>query len=178
MLLLLINNKYTAMKKIVIVNLVILLACCAYSQDMKNFKLYKTEENAEQEISRAAKEAKKENKNVLIQIGGNWCIWCARFYDFVAKDSQLDSLMNANFVVYHMNYSKENYNVKLLAKYKYPQRFGFPVFLILDNDGKLIHTQNSWYLEDGQKSYDKEKVKAFFNDWGVKAFDPKQYKEQ
>jgi len=86
--------------------------------------------------------------------------------------------MNANFVVYHMNYSKENYNVKLLAKYKYPQRFGFPVFLILDNDGKLIHTQNSWYLEDGQKSYDKEKVKAFFNDWGVKAFDAKQYKEQ
>jgi thioredoxin-related protein len=156
----------------------VLVVFGSYAQDMKNFKLYKLEENAEKEIENAAKKAKSENKNVLIQVGGNWCIWCARFHDFVAKDKQLDSLMNANFVVYHMNYSKENYNVKLLAKYKYPQRFGFPVFLILDNDGKLMHTQNSWYLEDGQKSYDREKVKAFFNDWGINAFDPKQYKEQ
>ena len=166
------------MKKIIAVYITVLITCCSYSQDMKNFKLYKPEENAEKEIEMAAKKAKAEHKNVLIQVGGNWCIWCARFHDFVGKDAQLDSLMNANFIVYHMNYSKENYNPKLLVKYKYPQRFGFPVFLILDNEGKLIHTQNSWYLEDGQKSYDKEKVKAFFNDWGANAFDPKQYKEQ
>jgi len=166
------------MKKIILIHLLILVASCLDAQDMKNFKLYKPEEDAGKEIENAAKKAKAENKNVLLQVGGNWCIWCARFHDFVEKDKQLDSLMNANFVVYHMNYSKENYNVKLLAKYKYPQRFGFPVFLILDSDGKLIHTQNSWYLEDGQKSYDKEKVKAFFNDWGVNAFDAKQYKEQ
>ena len=44
--------------------------------------------------------------------------------------------MNANYVVYHLNYSKENYNAKLLTKYNFPQRFGFPVFLILDGEGK------------------------------------------
>ena len=149
-----------------------------YSQDMKSFSLYKPEENAEQAIKDAVKKAKNEGKHVLIQIGGNWCIWCARFYYYVGKDQQLDSLMNANYVVYHMNYSKENYNTKLLAKYKYPQRFGFPVFLMLDADGELLHTQNSWYLEDGKTSYDREKVKAFFTEWGPKVFDPKQYREQ
>src|SRR6188508_892576 len=149
-----------------------------FSQDMKKFNLYKPDEKAETEIANAVGEAKRSGKHVLIQIGGNWCIWCARFHEFVTKDSQLDSLMNANYVVYHLNYSKENYNAKLLTKYNFPQRFGFPVFLILDGEGKLLHTQNSWYLEDGKTSYDREKVKSFFTDWSKKALDPSQYKEQ
>src|SRR5687767_479609 len=165
------------MKQMFFLSLLI-FSVTAFSQDMKKFNLYKPGEKAETEIANAINEAKKTGKHVFIQIGGNWCIWCARFHEYVTKDAQLDSLMNANYVVYHLNYSKENYNVKLLAKYKFPQRFGFPVFLVLDGDGNLLHTQNSWYLEDGGKSYDREKVKTFFNEWSPKAFDPSQYKEQ
>jgi len=145
---------------------------------MKKFSLYKPEEKAEAELANAIAEAKKTGKHVFVQIGGNWCIWCARFHEYIANDKQLDSLVNANYVVYHLNYSKENYNVKLLTKYKFPQRFGFPVFLVLDANGNLIHTQNSWYLEDGKTSYDREKVKTFFSEWSPKVFDPSQYKEQ
>lgn len=150
----------------------------SFSQDMKKFNLYRPGENAETEIAKAVSEAKRSGKHVLIQIGGNWCIWCARFHEYVTKDAQLDSLMNANYVVYHLNYSKENYNAKLLTRYEFPQRFGFPVFLILDGEGNLLHTQNSWYLEDGKTSYEREKVKSFFNEWSKKALDPSQYKEQ
>jgi thioredoxin-related protein len=150
----------------------------AFSQDMKKFNLYKPEENAADEIDKAVTAAGKTGRHVLIQIGGNWCIWCARFHEYVKKDPSLDSLMNANFVVYHLNYSKENYNAKLLARFSFPQRFGFPVFLILDGEGKLLHTQNSWYLEDGGQSYNREKVQTFFSEWSPKALDPSQYKEQ
>jgi len=149
-----------------------------FSQDMAKFKLYHPEAKAEREIDNAVKEAKKQHKHVFVQVGGNWCIWCARFNDFISNDSKIDSLIKENYIVYHLNYSKENYNVGLLAKYGYPQRFGFPVFLVLDGEGKLIHTQNSWYLEDGKKSYDREKTIAFFNDWTPSAFDPNKYKEQ
>ena len=166
------------MKTIITVSLLFCLWTPAISQDMKKFNLYKPVENAEMEIANAVGIAQKTGRHVLIQIGGNWCIWCARFHEFVGKDQQLDSLMNANYVVYHMNYSKENYNPKLLVKYGYPQRFGFPVFLILNGEGKLIHTQNSWYLEDGKISYDREKIKAFFNEWSAKALESSQYKEQ
>jgi thioredoxin-related protein len=145
---------------------------------MTKFKLYRPDENTEKEIAKAVKEAKTQGKHVFLQTGGNWCIWCARFNDFTTSDKQIDSLINAGFITYHMNYSKENYNALLLAKYGYPQRFGFPVFLVLDGDGKLIHTQNSGYLEDGKKSYDRDKVIGFFNDWSPKALNPKQYKEQ
>ena len=145
---------------------------------MTKFHLYKPEDKAEQEIAKVTEEAKKQHKHVLIQIGGNWCIWCARFNDFITSDNKIDSVVKASYIVYHMNYSKENFNSNVLARYGYPQRFGFPVFLILDADGKLIETQNSWYLEDGKKSYDRDKVIEFLTDWGPAAFDPKQYKEQ
>ncbi len=166
------------MKKTLITLIIISAAFICNAQDMTKFKLYKPEENAREEIAAAVKQAKATNKNVLVQIGGNWCIWCARFNDFVRSDKSLDSLVNANYVIYHLNYSKENKNTEILKNYEFPQRFGFPVFLIINQKGELIHTQTSWYLEDGKKSYDREKVMAFFNDWGVSAFDPSKYKEQ
>ena len=164
------------MKKILLLALLGLSLTC-YSQDMKNFKLYHPEENAENAIEKAVKEAKKTNRHVLIQIGGNWCIWCARFHEFVTKDPSLDSLVNANYVVYHMNYSPENKNAKLLSKYRFPQRFGFPVFLILDGKGELLHIQNSEYLEEG-KSYNRAKVMEFFKSWNPASLDPSQYPEK
>lgn len=165
------------MKRTLILFFVLLCNSAMFSQDMTKFHLYKPGENAERDIAAAVEQAKAEGKFVFVQVGGNWCIWCARFNDFITSDKHIDSLVNAGFIVYHMNYSKENYNAKLLAKYGYPQRFGFPVFLILDGEGKLLHIQNSAYLEDGKKSYDTEKVIGFFNDWSPKALDPKQYNE-
>jgi thioredoxin-related protein len=166
------------MKKIIVLSVTLLSAVLLFSQDMTKFKLYTPEAKAEQEIADAVKHAKAEGKHVLIQIGGNWCIWCARFHDFITSDAKIDSIVKAGYVVYHMNYSKENYNGKLLAKYGYPQRFGFPVFIVLDGNGKQLHTQNSGYLEDGKKSYDRDKVIEFFTGWSPSALDPKRYKEQ
>jgi thioredoxin-related protein len=163
--------------KIILAAFSLAISLSVNSQDMTKFNLYKPEENAEMEINKAIGIAKKEGKHVFIQIGGNWCIWCARFHDFIISDKTIDSLVNADYIVYHMNYSKENYNSKLLARYGFPQRFGFPVFLILDQEGKLLHTQNSAYLEK-EKGYDRRLVIGFFNDWNSKALQPSQYKEQ
>jgi thioredoxin-related protein len=165
------------MKKVFLIFLLFFAAVTAFSQDMTKFNLYKPQEDAKTAIESSIKKAKESDKHVMVQIGGNWCVWCARFNDFVTKDNSLDSLVNANFIVYHLNYSKENKNLAILSKYKFPQRFGFPVFLVLNEKGDLLHTQTSWYLEAG-KGYDKEKVTAFFTDWSRKALDPAQYKEQ
>jgi thioredoxin-related protein len=164
------------MKKGLVVLSVLICAAAAQAQDLSKFKLYKPTENAEAEIAKKVKQAKAAGKHAFIQIGGNWCIWCMRFNDFVTSDKSIDSLVNANYVVYHLNYSKENTNSKILAKYGFPQRFGFPVFLVLDGEGKLLHTQNSSYLESG-KGYDRDKVKGFFLDWTPKSLNPAEYKE-
>ena len=70
---------------------------------MKTFNLYKQDDNAKEKMSDAIKEAKKSGKHVFLQIGGNWCVWCARFNNFVTTDKSMDSLVNENYVVYHLN---------------------------------------------------------------------------
>ncbi len=140
-------------------------------------KLYHPFENADSAITAALKKAKAENKYVLIQGGGNWCSWCIEFARFCTADKKIDSVMNSAFVWYHLNWSKENENKAVFKKFGYPQRFGFPVFIILDGDGNRLHTQNSVYLEDGKKSYTKEKVQEFLEMWSPNALHPKMYGE-
>lgn len=84
--------------------------------------------------------------------------------------------MNADYVFTLMNYSKGNRNYDVLASLDYPQRFGFPVIVILDSDGKRLHTQNSAYLEK-EKSYDEKTVVDFLNAWSPAALDPVNYKK-
>lgn len=138
-------------------------------------KLYNPEANAQADIQNAVKKAQAEGKHVFLQIGGNWCSWCIKFNKFTTTDVQIDSLFKASYVIAHVNYSKENQNLALLEKLQYPQRFGFPVFLILNEKGERIHTQNSAYLEKGD-GYDKTKIMEFLGAWNKNALDPKHYK--
>jgi len=138
--------------------------------------LYHPLANAKKEIADAIKKAKQEKKHVLIQAGGNWCSWCIEFNRVTTTDKQMDSAIHADYVIYHLNWSPQNKNYEIFKKYGFPLRFGFPVFLVLDADGKLIHTQNSGYLEEG-KSYSKRKILDFFESWRPAALDEKNYGE-
>lgn len=165
------------MKAIVFSTLLLLMCSAVKAQENKAPKLYHPEADAEKDVAAAVAKAAREKKFVLLQMGGNWCGWCIRFNKFVTEDPQLDSMVKANFVVYHLNYSPENKNEKQFAKYGFPQRFGFPVFVVLDDKGNRIHTQNSVYLEEGN-GYDRKRVMDFFRDWSPKALDPAQYEQK
>jgi thioredoxin-related protein len=161
------------MKKLFVI-VFCLLASIAKAQTEKPHLDY-PEADAEKDIAAAIKKAKAENKYVLLLGGGNWCGWCIEFEKFCKADAKIDSVINASFVSYHLNWSNENENKKTFAKYGYAQRFGFPVFIILNEKGERIHTQNSEYLEDGNKSYNRNKVQAFFEMWSPNALNPKMY---
>jgi thioredoxin-related protein len=154
------------MKKLIVSALLTLFVSTILAQQNT---LYNPQADANAEIENAIKKAKAEGKFVLLQGGGNWCKWCIEFHRFCRADAQLDSLIEKNFVWYHLNYSKENKNLPLFEKYGYPQRFGFPVFIILNEKGERIHTQSSEYLEDGKSSYDKKKVMDFLKMWSPQA---------
>ncbi|WHF52647.1 thioredoxin family protein [Chryseobacterium gotjawalense] len=132
-------------------------------------KPYNDKENAEAKIAELVKQAQAENKNIILQAGGNWCIWCLRFNQFVQTTPELKNIVDENYLYYHLNYSPENKNEKVFAKYDNPgAKFGYPVFIVLDKNGKMIHTQDSSILEEG-KGYSLEKVKAFFTEWAPKS---------
>ncbi|MVT12354.1 thioredoxin family protein [Chitinophaga tropicalis] len=139
--------------------------------------IYNPDADAVADLARIKEQAAKEGKHVLLQIGGNWCIWCKRFYKFVHDDAGLKELTEKNYIVYHLNYSKENRNLPVLATLGYPQRFGFPVLVILDAKGNRIHTQNTGLLESAD-SYDKKNVAAMLKQWGPDALNPAYYTTQ
>ena len=129
-------------------------------------KLYDENENAKEKIDTAIKQALKENKHILIQMGGNWCKWCLRFDEFVKNNNEISNVLEENYIVLHINHNKKD--IETLERLEHPERFGFPVIIILDENGKRLHTQNSYYLEEGE-SYHAKKVLSCFKDWTPKA---------
>ncbi|AYN02195.1 thioredoxin family protein [Chryseobacterium sp. 3008163] len=141
----------------------------ALAEKAKLPKPYDAKANAEKDIENLVAKAKKENKNIMIQAGGNWCIWCLRFNQYVQTTPELKKLVDDNYLYYHLNYSPENKNEKVFSKYGNPgDEFGYPVFIVLDQNGKMIHVQKSDVLEE-DKGYSLEKVKDFFKSWTTKS---------
>lgn len=162
------------MKKLFTLILILCISVAVWAQSPNNL-VYDTSLDAMQQLKDALVKAKAENKHVYLQIGGNWCPWCIRLHEFCDADVQIDSLLKADYIVVKANYSKENKNPELLKYLEYPNRFGFPVLVIVDAEGRRLHTQNSAYLEEG-KGYSKEKVFEFLKAWSPNALKPENYK--
>ena len=153
-----------------------LLPVAAGAQDgMK--KVYDEQVNQLTQIDQAVKQAKADGKYVVCQVGGNWCPWCLRFADFITKDAEIAKLVKDNFVYIHVDYSPKSFkedparkerSEKMMKRLGNPGRFGYPVFVVLDGKGKVLHTQDSSFLEEG-KGYSKDKVVRFFKNWTPKA---------
>lgn len=153
--------------------ILIALPILSFSQSQK---IYNPEADANADIEKAIQLAQKNNKHVFLQIGGNWCPWCIKFHNFVEADSEIKSYFGDNFEAVKVNYDRENKQEELLAKLGFPQRFGFPVFVILDSKGNRLHTQNSAFMEK-DKDYDHDTVLRFLKNWSPAAINPKSYEK-
>ena len=140
-------------------------------------KIYNPQADAKVELAKAVKLADSSNKNVLIQIGGNWCPWCLRLHQFCKNSFIIDSTLKSSYVFTLVNYSKENKNEDILAQLGYPQRFHFPVWVILDRLGKVVHIQDTGLFEAG-KGYGEEKIMSVLKNWTIEAMDPKTYQKK
>ena len=139
-------------------------------------KVYNEDADPMEQIDQALVKAKADGKYVVCQVGGNWCIWCLRFADFITNDTTISKVIDENFEYIHVNYNprksesaeKAAQAVALMKRLDNCRRFGFPVFVILNEEGKVIHIQDSSFLEEGN-GYSQEKVLRFFKNWTPKA---------
>lgn len=158
------------MKKILTFAILAVLALGANAQ-LK--KVYNDDIDPMEQIDNAIAQANEQGKFVICQVGGNWCPWCLRFADFITKDEEIAKLVDDNFVYIHVSYNPRNSTNEtrdkaMLKRLGNPGRFGYPVFVVLNQDGNVIHIQDSSFLEEG-KGYNKEKVLRFFKAWTPKA---------
>ncbi|MEA1650118.1 thioredoxin family protein [Nitrospirillum sp. BR 11164] len=122
--------------------------------------------DAAHDVAVAASQAKAQGKRVLVDVGGEWCVWCHRFDALFTDDARLRTLRDQGFVTVKVNWSKENKNEALLGQW--PKMAGYPHLFVLDGEGKVLHSQDTGLLEQG-KGYDTGKVAAFLTEWGAKA---------
>ncbi len=145
-----------------------LVVCYDNNAQEKSYKTYTAvtkfdpARNPEQDVKEAVAEAKRSDRRIILDVGGDWCIWCHRIDTFIDVNKDLSSLLHNNFVIVKVNYSPENKNEKFLSQY--PKIPGYPHFFVLNENGKLIHSQNTGALEKA-KGYDKDKFIAFLKEW-------------
>ncbi len=136
----------------------------------KGEKIYDVRLDANVQIDEALERARETNRYVLAQVGGNWCPWCIRFAQFADTNKAVHEVIEKNFVYIHVNTSKENKNIEAMRRLGNPGRFGYPVFVILDREGRVLHIQNSAYLEEN-KGYSEKKVVECFANWTEEAIE-------
>ena len=139
-------------------------------------KVYNENINPIEQIDQAVAKAKSEGKFVICQVGGNWCPWCLKFADFITKDTTISKVIDQNFVYIHVNYNPRKSQGEeklaqgraLMKRLNNAGRFGYPVFVVLDEEGRILHIQDSGLLEEDE-GYNQKKVLSFFKNWTPKA---------
>jgi thioredoxin-related protein len=119
----------------------------------------------EKDLRNSVTEAKKFNKRIILDIGGEWCIWCHRLDEFLERNDDLKNFLHENYIVMKVNFSPENKNEKFLSKY--PKINGYPHIFILEKDGRLLYSKDTGELEKG-RGYDHDKMFAFLKEWAPK----------
>ena len=163
------------MKRLIIILISVALSVSASAQSNVR-KVYDETIDPVEQIKDAVNMADKNDKFVICQVGGNWCRWCLLFADFISNDSEISSFIQKNFEYIHVNYNPRERGDKaksaktdaMLKSLGSPERFGFPVFVVLDGNGKVVHIQDSSFLEEGN-GYNKDKVMRFFSNWTPEA---------
>ncbi len=142
-------------------------------------KPYRDDQDIRADLKRAVSVAGRDHRHVLVQFGGNWCPWCLRFHQLARTERTIDSLLRTDYIYIMANVpqDKKKRDYALFAEFGYPNRFGYPVFVVLDGKGKVLHIQESGILEHCRdKGYDTAKVVNFLRMWNPRAVDPSTYK--
>lgn len=141
-----------------------MVALYALGTPQQEKNLYDPQADAKAALDHAVAEAQAQGKHVLVQVGGNWCPWCIKLHGFMESNAEIKACLTESYVVVKVNYSKENKNAEVLSRLGNPQRFGFPVLVVLNAKGERIHTQDTGLLESGD-GYDAVKVLGVLKGW-------------
>jgi thiol:disulfide interchange protein len=126
------------------------------------YRAYDPKAKGSEQIAAAVATAKASNKRVLVQFGGNWCVFCEALDKLIEHTPELRALHD-RYVAIHVDAGA---NPDLDDVYGKPYAHGFPVLLVLDGQGKLLHTQASTAFQSPTSvAHDPAGVKDFLAAW-------------
>jgi thiol:disulfide interchange protein len=128
-------------------------------------QVYDPKRNAFDDGRAALELAKQTNRRVMIEVGGDWCVYCHIFDRFIKSDKEVAGQFFDTFVLLKVNYSDENTNKEFLSNFKGID--GYPYIFITESNGKVIYANDMREMTiKGKPS--KEKMLRFLNHWRLK----------
>jgi thiol-disulfide isomerase/thioredoxin len=106
--------------------------------------IYDEKADGREQVKGAVARAKKDNKHVLIQWGGNWCGWCVALHAMFEKDPEIRKVLSYEYELVLIDTNERN---QPLAKELGAALAGVPYLTVLDGNGKAIAQQETGALE-------------------------------
>ncbi|MDP9066309.1 MAG: thioredoxin family protein [Pseudomonadota bacterium] len=108
--------------------------------------IYPAPEQAAGDLAAALQTSKTTRQRVIVDFGGNWCPDCHAL-DSYFHDAANAPLLQAHFILVHVNVGRMDQNRDIAAKYAIPLAKGVPALAVLDADGNLLHSQKTGEFE-------------------------------
>jgi len=123
-----------------------LLALAAGTAKPATRDIYPDPGQAKADVAAALKTAAATHKRILLDFGGNWCGDC-QVLDIYFHDPANRPILDANFVLVHINIGMTDANLELAKKYEVPLGKGVPALAVLSETGKLLYSQKGGEFE-------------------------------
>ena len=106
--------------------------------------------NANSDVDAAFARAKKSGKEVMIDLGGNWCADC-RILAGLMELPELDSFLHAHYELVSVDVGRFNRNLQIPARFGITERLqGVPAILVSTPDGRLLNAGHVSAIEDAR----------------------------
>jgi thioredoxin 1 len=118
---------------------------------------------AKADLAAALQSAAANHRRIILDFGGNWCPDC-HVLDGYFHNAANKPLLEANFVLVHVNIGRMDENVDIADRYEVPLKKGVPALAVLGSDGRLLYSQQSGEFE-AMRHMQAEAVTAFLTRW-------------
>ena len=108
--------------------------------------IYPAPEQAKIDLAAALQASAATHKRVILDFGGNWCPDC-RVLDLYFHDPANKPLLDAGYILVHVNIGRMNENVDIAERYGIPLRKGVPALAVLGERGELLYSQKTGEFE-------------------------------
>ena len=125
-------------------------------------KVYDDQRDPFKDANAALTLAKETNRNVLLEIGGNWCTWCHKMDAFLLKHPKVYQALHSKYVLLKINVSDSNENDSFMKVL--PPVLGYPHMYVSTANGKMLLSKDTAELQDNS-GYSTEYWLAFLNKW-------------
>jgi thiol:disulfide interchange protein len=115
------------------------------------------------DLTAALAQAKRENKRVIVDFGGDWCGDCQVLDIYFHQQPNAD-LLQKHFVLVHVWIGHMDANLGIAAKYGVPLNKGVPALAVLNAYGRVLFVQKNGEFDD-MRHMEPGSLTAFLEKW-------------